>query len=496
MRKTPDRRPTRLQEPQEHVRDLPNPFGKPPQKPRAVVPQNDLFIAPKPIQNENLVSGSSRSRQTPNAKKRKREPEPEIKPDPGAAPQQDQSTSNPQPPAKRRALAEKTNDIVPAATPPRGTGAAGVRIKQEPTTAADVYREKQGVELIKPDFGRDIKDELVEVTDGPWGPQVPLFTPSPEIKEEKKPILTGGLFLGNVEVAYNQIWQDDVEIKAVVNAAVELRDMKYDPKKSYMLHLVDEDRTRLDSDINKVKVTEALDFIDAQRQAGNSVLVHCKMGQSRSVSIVLLYMVERCGMTLAECMRLLEEHGVKMTLKIGMQQSLMAADEQKHGKSTYNFFDTSMRRVKKPLILSSPWKENDAENTTSRTAPSTPKRTPSKSGRKPLGPKKSGAVAKSPLSAGKAKRPAGKKASATVKASQKSGSSALQSQSQGGSPKTRQQSLEELLNKLSQQAPLFEETAGAVSSQEGAFPAPVAPPNADEESDVDILNTTHPPPSL
>jgi hypothetical protein len=379
-----------------------------------------------------------------------------MKPDPFPTSPAVQDTIG-NPPAKRRALAEKTNDTVPVPAPvvvPQTPS----RIKQEPRTYT--FHESRGVELIKPEYSKEIKDELIEVTSGPWGTQIPLFS-APEVKEEKKVTIQGGLFLGNIDVAHNQTWQDDVEIKAVVNAAVELKEMKYDPKSSFMLHLVDEDKTKLDGP----EVEKALDFIDSQRRVGNSVLVHCKMGQSRSVSIVILYMIKRCGMRLSECMFMLDQNAVKNTLKMGMMQSLMDADKLIHGINSHDFFSTSTRKAKMAALQLSPWietKENTYENR-SRTAPSTPKRaTP----RKPLGAKRVGAAAaKSTLSSSKAKKP---KKTAAAKASQKSGSSALPSQFSGqtekpASPNMRQPSLQELLNKLRDQAPLFKQTTEDVS---------------------------------
>jgi len=47
--------------------------------------------------------------------------------------------------------------------------------------------------------------------------------------------------------------------------------------------------------IKKEMIVEALDFIDEMRAGGLKVLVHCRMGRSRSPSITLLYLATRLG---------------------------------------------------------------------------------------------------------------------------------------------------------------------------------------------------------
>lgn len=47
-------------------------------------------------------------------------------------------------------------------------------------------------------------------------------------------------------------------------------------------------------------------FIDAQREAGRAVLVHCALGVGRSASVVLAYLM-RDGLPLGEAMALLRE---------------------------------------------------------------------------------------------------------------------------------------------------------------------------------------------
>jgi predicted protein tyrosine phosphatase len=47
-------------------------------------------------------------------------------------------------------------------------------------------------------------------------------------------------------------------------------------------------------------VPAALDFLDEARRAGRRVLVHCHAGHSRSVALLLAYLLLRCDMSLRE----------------------------------------------------------------------------------------------------------------------------------------------------------------------------------------------------
>lgn len=186
----------------------------------------------------------------------------------------------------------------------------------------DTFSKKQGVELIPrvriPAYSGD------------------SITPPQQARD------LGGLYLGNVEVAYNSDWQDYVQIEAVVNAASELGTIDYRQRRKFALPLVDEDKTRLEGP----SFDEALDFIDNQRNAGKNVLVHCFMGQSRSVSTVTLYMIKRCLFTLKQCLDIFKSKGVKTTIKQGMMKSLMDADKMTHGINSYDFFNTRTRQSK------------------------------------------------------------------------------------------------------------------------------------------------------
>lgn len=94
-------------------------------------------------------------------------------------------------------------------------------------------------------------------------------------------------------------------------------------------------------------VEDALRFVDEMRAQGKSVLVHCFQGRSRSVAIILLYLMKKCKMTLAESVGLLESKKVVHRLNQGFMQFLEDVDSESGSKPpTHKFLDRRMRAAK------------------------------------------------------------------------------------------------------------------------------------------------------
>lgn len=74
-------------------------------------------------------------------------------------------------------------------------------------------------------------------------------------------------------------------------------------------------------------VDDAVDFIEQNRSTGKSVLVHCRMGRSRSVAIVLIYLMKHARMTLKDAQDLLVRKGVDMRLNQGFEHQLMLIEQ-------------------------------------------------------------------------------------------------------------------------------------------------------------------------
>jgi len=104
-----------------------------------------------------------------------------------------------------------------------------------------------------------------------------------------------GLFLGSAISARSRQVFEDLGIMAVVNAAEELPNFHEGdeamPRICYLkLAMADDPLQELEAGLEK-----ALPFIAAALQEGQTVLVHCQMGVSRSVSVVLAHLMSMLG---------------------------------------------------------------------------------------------------------------------------------------------------------------------------------------------------------
>jgi len=134
-----------------------------------------------------------------------------------------------------------------------------------------------------------------------------------------------GFFLGSVMTAKSRQVLEDLNIKAVVNAAVELSNFHEDDKAlsiSYLkLPLEDDPLQDLECELER-----ALPFIAAALQGKGSVLVHCQMGQSRSVSVVVAHLMSTLGCGYEKALHLVRSARPAARPNEGFQQELRALE--------------------------------------------------------------------------------------------------------------------------------------------------------------------------
>ncbi|KAF3604536.1 hypothetical protein F2Q69_00037220 [Brassica cretica] len=70
------------------------------------------------------------------------------------------------------------------------------------------------------------------------------------------------------------------------------------PPWRFCLQVVDKEDTNLE-----IYFDECIDFIDEAKKQGGSVLVHCFVGKSRSVTVVVAYLMKKQGMTLTQALQ-------------------------------------------------------------------------------------------------------------------------------------------------------------------------------------------------
>ncbi len=107
------------------------------------------------------------------------------------------------------------------------------------------------------------------------------------------------LYLGDEQDAHNRFLLDQYRITHILNCAAEVkcpfrRDFEY-----LRLELRDPDPAFADC------ISEICDFIHAGRRQG-AVMVHCRMGMSRSPAAILAYLCQR-GKTLRQAMYIVKK---------------------------------------------------------------------------------------------------------------------------------------------------------------------------------------------
>jgi len=171
-------------------------------------------------------------------------------------------------------------------------------------------------------------------------------------KEDK-----GGVYLGNMEVAQNLQWLKDTNIKAIVNAASEIKNFYPSEFQYKKLSIIDSSDYKISKHFDEVA-----GFIDEQRTKG-SVLVHCQKGQSRSVTLIFSYLIKYEGWSLAAICNYFESHRIKTTMNIGFQQQIMLYEHKITKKNTKDFF------AKTPRLRRTPQKYSPQSGKTSSRIP-------------------------------------------------------------------------------------------------------------------------------
>ncbi|XP_042381231.1 dual specificity protein phosphatase 1-like [Zingiber officinale] len=108
-----------------------------------------------------------------------------------------------------------------------------------------------------------------------------------------------GLFLGSVGAALNKPALKNLNITHILTVAKSLDPAFPDEFIYKKIDVFDTPGTELDKHFD-----ECFNFIDEARSSGGSVLVHCFAGMSRSVTIVLAYLMKKNHITLREALSL------------------------------------------------------------------------------------------------------------------------------------------------------------------------------------------------
>ncbi|KAB1214247.1 Dual specificity protein phosphatase 1 [Morella rubra] len=117
-------------------------------------------------------------------------------------------------------------------------------------------------------------------------------------KEDNVPCeIEEGLFLGSIGAANNKNALKSLNVTHILTVASSLPPAHPNDFVYKVINVTD----REDTDI-KQYFDECFNFIDEARRLGGGVLVHCFVGKSRSVTIVVAYLMKKHGMSLSHAL--------------------------------------------------------------------------------------------------------------------------------------------------------------------------------------------------
>ncbi|GAB4851138.1 Dual specificity protein phosphatase 1 [Ancistrocladus abbreviatus] len=119
------------------------------------------------------------------------------------------------------------------------------------------------------------------------------------VRDDNRPCqIKEGLFLGSLGAANNKKMLKSLNITHVLTVASCLCPPHPDDFKYKIVDVMDKE----DTDLAK-RFDECFNFIDEAKETGGGVLVHCFAGKSRSVTVVVAYLMKMHGMSLNEALK-------------------------------------------------------------------------------------------------------------------------------------------------------------------------------------------------
>ncbi|CAH8314339.1 unnamed protein product [Eruca vesicaria subsp. sativa] len=117
-------------------------------------------------------------------------------------------------------------------------------------------------------------------------------------REDNVPsLIQEGLYLGSFAAACNKTFLKSSNVTHILTVASSLTPAHPDDFVYKLVRVVDKEDTNLE-----IFFDECVDFIDEAKKLGGSVLVHCFVGKSRSVTIVVAYLMKKHGMSLNQAL--------------------------------------------------------------------------------------------------------------------------------------------------------------------------------------------------
>ncbi|XVF65058.1 hypothetical protein PTKIN_Ptkin09bG0216000 [Pterospermum kingtungense] len=117
-------------------------------------------------------------------------------------------------------------------------------------------------------------------------------------KEDNVPCeIEEGLFLGSIAAANNMDTLKSLNITHILTVASSLKPAHSNVFVYKIIPVLDKEDTNISQYFD-----ECFDFIDEAKRQGGGVLVHCFVGKSRSVTIVVAYLMKKHALSLSQAL--------------------------------------------------------------------------------------------------------------------------------------------------------------------------------------------------
>lgn len=136
-------------------------------------------------------------------------------------------------------------------------------------------------------------------------------------------IVPGELYLGSNAVGACEVLLQELKIRAVVSLLADRPNLPREQFELYFHPVHDHAKQRLNPWIE-----EASAFIDRARGEKKPVFVHCRMGISRSATLVIYYLMTRSRMTLREAYRTVRAKRNLICPNLGFMRQLLECEKK------------------------------------------------------------------------------------------------------------------------------------------------------------------------
>lgn len=136
-----------------------------------------------------------------------------------------------------------------------------------------------------------------------------------------------GLWLGNIKIAQNLSFFETNDIHCVINCS---KDLPFYCNKCENIRISVNDDLKI-SEINKLYeyFDKAADFINSRLLDNKNILVHCYAGKQRSASIIVVYLMKYCDLSLKNSIIVLKsKREIVFTPTINFRKSLLKYEKK------------------------------------------------------------------------------------------------------------------------------------------------------------------------